>query len=241
MNASYHLEEITHWYGERQVLSVAQLQIRSGEILALVGPSGAGKSTLLRLLNFLEWPTGGRLYFGDHLVTPALSLEQKRRVVGVFQRPGLLHRSVVANIGYGVQLRGRVPDPSLLQQWLDRLGLGPLAQQAAAKLSAGEGQRVALARALIIQPDVLLLDEPTANLDPYNVGLIEQIVREEQAQRKMTVVWVTHDLFQARRVAHRVALMVGGQIVEVGEREAFFNRPQSEVAAAFLRGELVYG
>lgn len=240
MKPCYRLAEVSHWYGSRQVLAVEQLDIQAGEILALVGPSGAGKSTLLRLLNFLEWPTNGRLYFHDQLVTPALPLAQRRRVVGVFQRPGLLQRSVVANIAYGPRLRGRVPAAAELNRWLERLGLTPLAQQSAAKLSAGEGQRVALARGLIIQPDVLLLDEPTANLDPYNVGLIERIVQEEQAASQMTVVWVTHDLFQARRVAHRVALLLAGQVVEVGQKDDFFNRPQNEIAAAFLRGELIY-
>ena len=236
----YQLSRVQHWYEGRRVLDVAELDIRRGEIVALVGPSGAGKSTLLRLLNFLELPTRGTLCFGEQVVTANLPLAERRRVVAVFQRPGLLRRTVAANIGYGLGLRGRTLAPSLLSQWLERLGLTSLAQQSAHKLSAGEGQRVALARALVIEPDVLLLDEPTANLDPYNVGLMERIVQEEQARTGMTVVWVTHDLFQARRVAHRVVLLLRGQVVEVGEKDDFFTRPQSQAAVAFVRGELVY-
>lgn len=236
----YQLSNVQHYYEDRRVLDIADLNIWRGEILALVGPSGAGKSTLLRLLNFLELPTQGVIQFGGQVITAALPLAERRRVVAVFQRPGLLQRTVAANIGYGLGLRGRTLSPALLNQWLERLGLTLLAQQSAHKLSAGEGQRVALARALVVEPDVLLLDEPTANLDPYNVGLMERIVQEEQARTGMTVVWVTHDLFQARRVAHRVALLLRGQVVEVGRTDDFFMRPQSQAAAAFVRGELVY-
>lgn len=236
----YQLTQVQHAYEGRRVLDIADLSIRRGEILALVGPSGAGKSTLLRLLNFLELPTQGAMRFGGRVVTAALPLAERRRVVAVFQRPGLLRRTVAANIGYGLGLRGRTLSPALLNQWLERLGLTPLAQQSAPKLSAGEGQRVALARALVIEPDVLLLDEPTANLDPYNVGLMERIVQEEQTRTGMTVVWVTHDLFQARRVAHRVALLLRGQVVEMGGTDDFFMRPQSQAAAAFVQGDLVY-
>ena len=103
-----------------------------------------------------------------------------------------------------------------------------------------KSQRVAMARALVVRPDVLLLDEPTANLDPYNVGLIERLVAEEQRATNMTVVWVTHDIFQARRVADRVAFLLGGRLVEVAEAETFFTCPATAQAAAFARGELVY-
>ena len=236
----YHLRHIQHSYGSRRVLDVAALTIEQGEIFGLVGPSGAGKSTLLRLLNFLELPGAGTLTFAGQPVTASLPLTEKRRVVAVFQKPGLLNRTVSANIAYGLKLRGRAIPSSLLHAWLERLGLSPLAHQSAHKLSAGEAQRVALARALVLEPDVLLLDEPTANLDPYNVGLMETIVREEQERTGMTVVLVTHNVFQARRLAHRVGLMLEGGMVEVAEKEDFFTRPQTSVAAAFVRGELVY-
>ena len=236
----YELDGVQHHYGSRQVLDVTKLAIHQGEIFALVGPSGAGKSTLLRLLNFLEWPGAGRFSFAGQPVTNTLPLTEKRRVVAVFQKPGLLNRTVAANIGYGLGLRGRVLPPALLQAWLERLGLTSLAHQSAHLLSAGEAQRVALARALVLEPDVLLLDEPTANLDPYNVGLIERIVREEQVRTGMTVVLVTHNVFQARRLAHRVGLLLEGRLVEVNTTEDFFTRPQTGVATAFVRGELVY-
>ena len=107
-------------------------------------------------------------------------------------------------------------------------------------LSVGEAQRVALARALIVNPAVLLLDEPTGNLDPYNVGPIEEIVRAESADRGTTIVIVTHDPFQARRLADRAGLMIGGRMVEISETRRFFSDPQQTETAAFLRGDLVY-
>ncbi|MBP6015161.1 MAG: ATP-binding cassette domain-containing protein [Candidatus Promineofilum sp.] len=236
----YRLHNLQQNYNGRRVLDIERLEIGRGEVLAVLGPSGAGKSTLLRLLNFLERPSGGTLAFDGQVVTDGLSLAQRRRVTSVFQRPALLRRSVAANISYGLGLRGEKLPAGELAGWLDRLGLASLARQSAPKLSAGEAQRVALARALVMRPDVLLLDEPSANLDPYNIGLIERLVAEAHAQSGMTVVWVTHDIFQARRMAGRVAFLLGGRLVEVAEAATFFTTPATAQAAAFLRGELVY-
>jgi tungstate transport system ATP-binding protein len=122
---------------------------------------------------------------------------------------------------------------------LARVGLRELANSPARTLSGGEAQRVALARALAVEPDVLLLDEPTANLDPYNVVLIEQIIQEARAAKRMTLVLVTHNIFQARRLAGRVGLMLNGQLVEVGATEQFFESPRDPRARAFVRGEMV--
>ena len=236
----YRLTDLQQTYNGRRVLDIDRLDVGRGEVLAVLGPSGSGKSTLLRLLNFLEQPSGGTLIFDGQMVDDRLSLEQRRRVTTVFQRPALLRRSVADNIGYGLKLRGeKLPDDELAA-WLDRLGLAHLARQRADKLSAGEAQRVALARALVLRPDVLLLDEPSANLDPYNIGLIERLVAEAHAETGMTVVWVTHDIFQARRVAGRVAFLLGGRLVEGADVATFFTAPKTPQAAAFLRGELVY-
>ncbi|MEW5988847.1 MAG: phosphate ABC transporter ATP-binding protein [Chloroflexota bacterium] len=236
----YQLEGIRHSYGDGWQLALDHLNIERGAIVAIVGPSGAGKSTLLRLLGFLERPLAGKIAFAGRWLDDAPSLAVRRQVTMVFQRPYLLSRSVAANVEYGLSLRGERPSPEIVHEWLDRLGLASLARRPAGKLSAGEAQRVALARALAVRPPVLLLDEPTANLDPYNVGLIEEVVRQENERRGTTIVMVTHNVFQARRLAGRVALLWQGRLVEVGETGAFFERPQDPRTAAFVRGELVY-
>jgi tungstate transport system ATP-binding protein len=120
------------------------------------------------------------------------------------------------------------------------VGLTTLAKANAHKLSGGEMQRVALARALVIRPAVLLLDEPTANLDPYNVGLIEDIVRRQNREQGTAIVLVTHNVFQAKRLARRVGLMLGGKLIEVSVTEKFFDSPADPRTAAFVRGEMVY-
>jgi len=235
----YQLNGVKQGYAGRTVLDVEQLSVMAGEILAIVGPSGAGKSTLLRLLNFLESPTAGTILFEGQPVPARPPLALVRRVTTVFQRPLLLDRPVRDNVAYGLLLRGETAD-GRVNEALERVGLAGLAGQAAHKLSGGEMQRVALARALVLRPDVLLLDEATANLDPYNVGLIESIVREQNATHQTTIVLVTHNVFQARRLAHRAGLLLGGKLIELAPTADFFERPRDSRTAAFVRGEMAY-
>jgi tungstate transport system ATP-binding protein len=161
----YEIENLKQVYAGRTVLDVEYLSVTEGEILALVGPSGAGKSTLLRLLNFLEAPSAGRLTYAGQIVRGQPPLELRRQVTTVFQRPILQRTSIRNNVAYGLRLRGLDAD-GRVDRALARVGLEKLARQPAATLSGGEMQRVALARALVVEPRVLLLDEPTANLDP---------------------------------------------------------------------------
>lgn len=236
----YRLESVRQVYGGRTVLDLEHLEIRPGEILGLVGPSGSGKSTLLRLLNFLESPTQGRLYFeGQEAMGERTPLPLRRQVTTVFQQTALRKSSVRTNVAYGLRLRG-LPVDGQVQSLLETVGLGGLADAPARQLSGGEKQRVALARALIFRPRVLLLDEPTANLDPYNVGLIEQIVRDENVRQGTTVVLVTHNVFQAHRLAHRTGLILNGRLVELSDTASFFGSPADPRTAAFISGEMVY-
>lgn len=241
-NYLYRLQNVTKEYDGRRVLEVDNLKIARGEVLGIVGPSGAGKSTLLRLLNFLEAPTTGRVRFLDleFDAQQAMPLDYRRRVTTVFQRPILLNRSVQANVGFGLQLRGERARQDPVAAALERVGLANLARQRARTLSGGEAQRVALARAIVLQPEVLLLDEPTANLDPYNIGLIEDIVMGLNRELGTTLVLVTHNVFQAKRLAHRVALLLEGRVVEVADVEPFFERPADARTASFVRGEMIY-
>jgi tungstate transport system ATP-binding protein len=238
----YRLKDIMKAYEGRCVLQIDRLDIHRGEIFALVGPSGAGKSTLLRLLNFLEPPTSGSIQFLETAFGPSqeMPLDLRRRVTTVFQRPMLLNRSVRDNVSYGLRLRGQRNASRQINNTLQQVGLGDLADQRARTLSGGEAQRVALARAMVLQPEALLLDEPTANLDPYNVGLIEDIVRAQNREHGTTLVLVTHNVFQARRLAQRVALMLEGRLIEVADVDKFFQDPDDPRTRAFVRGDIVY-
>jgi len=238
---AYRLEGVQKTYGARAVLDIPALDLAAGEIFAIVGPSGAGKSTLLRLLAFLEAPTRGTIRFGPRQIAhPALGIADRRQVTMVFQRPVLLSRSVRANVAYGLRLRGQRDGHQRINEMLARVSLSNLAKAQPRTLSGGEMQRVALARALVLEPRVLLLDEPTANLDPHNVRLIEDLLREQHSRFNTTLVIVTHNVFQARRLATRVALLLDGQIVEVAPAEAFFGAPRDPRTAAFISGEFVY-
>jgi tungstate transport system ATP-binding protein len=197
---------------------------------------------LLRLLNFLEPPTHGWIEFSGARFEAGkeMPLELRRRVTTVFQRPMLLDRNVWDNVNYSLRLRGQRDANGLVQSVLEQVGLSNLAQQNARSLSGGEAQRVALARAMILRPDVLLMDEPTANLDPYNVGLIEKIIHQVNREHNTTVVLVTHNVFQAHRLAQRVAFLLEGKLVEVADTHTFFNTPSDPRTSAFARGEMVY-
>ncbi len=239
MSQMYQLTGLRQQYGSREVLNVPDLTIPAGEIFALVGPSGAGKSTLLRLLNFLESPTSGVITFAGQTITGEAPLALLRRITLVFQRPLLLTGSVRENVAYGLRVRGAY-DEARVETTLERVGLKALANYSAHKLSGGELQRAALARALALDPAALLLDEPTTNLDPYNITLIESLIREQNQTGGATVVLVTHNVFQARRLAHRVGLLLDGHLIEVAPTEDFFTAPRDPRAAAFVRGEMVY-
>lgn len=240
MNASvYDLKHTTVEYGGRRVLELNELSIREGEVLIVLGPNGAGKSTLLRLLNLLEAPGSGQIAYRGQPVRFPAPLALRREITTVFQHPILLKRSTWDNVVFGLRLRGQRPEGSL-SALVRQLDLEKLVHTSAERLSGGEAQRVALARALAIRPRVLLLDEPSANLDPYSAGLVEQMVLGLRSERNTTVVLVTHNVFQARRLADRVVMLLGGRIVEAAEANRFFESPRDPRTAAFVRGELVY-
>jgi tungstate transport system ATP-binding protein len=233
----YQLRDLQHRYGPRTILDLPTLDIQRGEVLGIVGPSGSGKSTLLRLLQFLELPTSGTITFDGTRLNGNVPLAIRRRVVTVFQYPALLDRTVFDNVAYGLRLRGQRHGREQIMHALERVGLRDYAQTRAKTLSGGEAQRVALARALVLNPAALLLDEPTANLDPYNVGLIEEIIR---GHGETTAVLVTHNTFQAKRLADRVGLLLNGKLIELAAADQFFNHPIDPRTRSFLNGEMVY-
>ena len=238
-DAAFCLNRVCRRLGERFRLSIDDFTVRRGEVFALLGPTGAGKTTLMRLLTGLEYPDEGVIQFNGAPLDRGSSLSLLRDITMVHQRPILLTGSVETNVAFGLRARRRALD-SKVKDVLSRLELGRLAQHDARTLSGGQIQLVALARALVLEPEILLLDEPTANLDPAYVALVENVIGETQALRGMTVVWATHNLFQARRVSQRVTLLLDGRVIEVAENTTFFASPNDSRTAAFIQGKMVY-
>jgi tungstate transport system ATP-binding protein len=238
-DASFQLHEVGRRLGDTFRLCVDDLAMRRGESFVLLGPTGAGKSTLLRLLTGIDYPDDGVVQFSGDPLDQRAPLSLLRRITMVHQRPILLNDSVASNVAFGLRARGCRRDPAV-QDMMRRLGLERLAGQNARRLSGGQMQLVALARALLPEPEALLLDEPTANLDPAYVALVEEVIAEAQAARSMTVVWATHNLFQARRVGASVALLLDGRIVEVADAKTFFAQPADPRTADFIQGKMAY-
>lgn len=220
--------------GLTTILDRLTLTLSSGSPTLVIGPNGAGKSTLLRLCMGLAVPTEGCITWGGRA-----DAKPTRRAF-VFQRPVMLRRTVSANVAYGLTHAGypRAKLAARTAELLERVGLSDLAMRPARRLSGGEQQRLALARALARDPELLLLDEPTASLDPAATRGVEEIVRDA-AQSGIKIVMASHDLGQVRRLAGDVVFMVRGNLREQTPAEDFLKNPSTSEAAAFVRGDLV--
>lgn len=228
------LDKVSVRTGAVSILDGIDLLIAPGAPTLVVGPNGSGKSTLLRVCMGLTQPSDGTITWGGRPdVKPA-------RRAFLFQRPVMLRRSAAANVAYGLRQAGNKSADihGRVVALLERVGLGDLAQRPARKLSGGEQQRLALARALARDPDLLLLDEPTASLDPAATRAVEEILRSAAASG-IKIVMASHDLGQLRRLAGDVVFLVRGQVREQGAAEGFLNSPKTSEAAAFVRGDLV--
>lgn len=230
-------------YGRRAVLDVPQVEVREGEVLALIGPNGAGKSTLLRVLGLLEAPTAGTVFYRGQAISPAgrKGLTIRRRFASVFQEPLLCDTTVRANAGLGLGLRGRLKTEiaAITQTWLERLGIAHLAGRKVRTLSGGEAQRTSLARAFAIGPEVLLLDEPFAALDPPTRSEFLTLLQELLRAANCTTMFVTHDREEALRLGDRIAVIIDGRVHQVGRPAEVFGRPVSEDVARFVGVETI--
>ncbi|HMO37349.1 MAG TPA: ATP-binding cassette domain-containing protein, partial [Gemmatales bacterium] len=177
---------------------------------------------------------------GENLYSTLISVALRRRVTLIFQRPLLLAGTVLDNVEYGLKIRNQSDASRKALAILERVHLEHLGNRPATAISGGEAQLIALARALAFQPEVLLLDEPTNNLDPARVALVEEVVMEDHRQRGTTIIWATHNHFQARRVGDLIALLLDGKIVEVAAAQQFFDAPVDPRTAAFVQGKMVY-
>ena len=216
MTTLYDLDKVCMSYGAVKALDNVSLVIEEGETLGVVGQSGAGKTTLLRILSGLEEPTGGTVIFKGNGLDAATRLSLRRCATMIFQTPLFLRGDVFTNIAYGLRLRKTPEDKvrELVADALDRVRLGGYEDRLARRLSGGEQQRVALARALVLDPEVLLVDEPTSNLDAANTKVISAIIEEEKQGR--TVVVSTHDLDMIKRLTDRTVFIERGRVAEEG-------------------------
>jgi putative ABC transport system ATP-binding protein len=200
----------------RVLVDDVSVQMRIGEVMAVVGPSGAGKSSFLRLLNRLDEPTGGTVRLDGWDYRELAPRDLRRRIGMVMQSANLFAGTVAANVGFGPLQRGKTLLPGQIDALLERVGLAGYRERDVSNLSGGEAQRVSLARALANAPETLLLDEPTSALDETTARRIEDLVLDIIHERRMTCVIVTHDAAQAHRIADRTMIMEGGRLAAVG-------------------------
>ncbi len=250
------LSNVSHGFDDTGVLNDVTLAVKRGETVAIIGPSGTGKTTVLRLLAHFSRPDTGTVQMNGTDVWTLSErdrLDVRRRIGMVFQQPNLFDATVHRNVSYGQHIRLGWRDR--LTHWLSRMrggdtsqevaealavvGLADAETQQATSLSGGEAQRVAFARALAYDPDFLLLDEPTSDLDPRNTAAIEDAINTARA-RGLGIAIATHDMHQAARVADRVAVLLEGRLIEVGSADRVFSAPNDPRAQQFIDGELVY-
>lgn len=240
----YEIKHLQKNYGEKQVLDIDYLTLEAGKIFGIIGPSGVGKSTLLRILSFLEKPEQGEIYYQGNLVgaNEKERLDYRRSLTMVFQQPVVFNSSVEQNVAYGLQIRGEKGEKARrkIGQALELVEMAGYEKRQALTLSGGEAQRVCLARAVVLEPQVLLLDEPTASLDPYNVGVIEKLVKYLNEEKGTTIIWVTHNMFQAKRLAHETLFLWEGQVIEKRGTQDFFAQPEDPRTQAFIEGKMIY-
>lgn len=239
------VEKLTKQFKGQVVLNGIDLEVKEGEVIAIIGPSGSGKTTFLRCLNFLEQPTSGRIKVGDIEIDTSKPINQQqglvrrlRQHVGfVFQNFNLFpHRTALENVIEGPVVVKKMPRETataLGRKLLERVGLAGKEDSYPRRLSGGQQQRVAIARALAMEPEVILFDEPTSALDPELVGEVLATIRS-LAEENRTMVIVTHEMSFARDVANRVIFFDKGVIVEQGEAKALFANPKEERTKQFL-------
>jgi tungstate transport system ATP-binding protein len=230
-------------YTGKKALIDINFKVENGEIFALIGPNGAGKTTLLHILDLLDEPSSGTVWFqGVKVNYSSRSRQPIRRKIGmVFQKTVLFNTSVFKNVAYALKVRGE-NDKNIAKRVKEAVKIVQLEgfeNKNALKLSGGEAQRVALAQALITEPELLLLDEPTANLDPRNVSIVEEVLSWINREHKTTIIMATHNMFQAETLANRAALLLEGRIEKIGKIPEIFTLP-SKTLTKFARLENVF-
>jgi len=221
----FEIKELTKHYNGKKILDIPDLVIKRGMIYGVMGPNGSGKTTLLSVLSLLIKPTTGVIYF-DGLKINAHEKDKtklRRKMTMVLQNPFLFNTTVEKNVAYGLKIRGlsKGEQKQKLIECLELVGLTGFEKRRAYELSGGEAQRVAIARGIAVNPEVLFLDEPTANVDKVNVNTLEAIIKELKSRYKTTIVFTTHNLNQAYRLADEVIILSEGKIKKILSRNEF--------------------
>lgn len=231
------ITNLQKYYAERCVLSVENQMIERGNFLGVIGPNGSGKSTLIKIIAGLIEASGGTVTYNGN----KLNTRVQQSMTLVFQKPYLLRTTVFNNIAYPLIIR-RVKKQEISKRVNDvmkSLEIESLKNQKAWTLSGGETQKVALARAIVIKPPLLLLDEPTANIDPNSVLVMEENIKRFYEENNSTVIMITHNLQQSKRLCADVAFMNEGRIVEIGSVDNIFNHPKNIITKKFIAGDII--
>jgi tungstate transport system ATP-binding protein len=238
MGIRLQLKNVEKRYGSIKALEDISLEVVGGKTIALVGVNGAGKTTLLRVIAGLEERDKGNILFDGKDIN---SKKLRQIATLVFQKTVMFNRSVQSNLAYGLKIRGKKDHEikERIGQELLAVGLRNFEKRKARKTSGGEQQRIALARAFLLDPRILLLDEPTANLDPNSATMIERAIASRKKEDEI-IIMATHNLAQARRLADEIIHIYNGRIVEWSRPDEFFNNPHSEITRKFINGELEY-
>jgi len=241
MSVIAELEHVSKSYGQIKALDNVTLKVRKREIFTLIGPNGSGKTTLLKILACIKTPDSGNVYINGEKIEDRNRNRAKLNTTLVFQKTTLFNTSVFNNIAYGLKLR-KMPREQVdeaVRKALKMVKLEGYENRPAKKLSGGEQQRVSLARALALNTPLLLLDEPTANLDPKTVSIIEEVIRQVNQQKGTTIIMATHNIFQAEQTAQKAALLLNGRIVEMGTINEILRR-KSKNLTKFARLENIF-
>ncbi len=242
MNLSLVVSNLYKSYNGNSVLKDCSFHFNSGDVYILMGPNGSGKSTFLRICALLEEPDSGEVRYlsGKDIVSKDIRL--KRRISLVLPRIGIFNTSVFNNVAFGLRIRGHQKKVirDKVNHVLEFVGLIHKRNANALALSSGEMQRLGIARAIVIEPEILFLDEPTASLDPHSTKIIENIVKQIKDKQGLTIIMVTHNIFQAQRLADTVLFMYEGKIIDFGPNKNFFKNPRDERTYRFITGQMVY-